>query len=115
MKRILIISLLILLIPLVAIPADDIAKIGENIVEITLSKTETDVTGRSVEVWDERSTKHYGQDRIDRELTDAQQDFTKAQAIDCPAYKQNIIDETQARIDRLNAIQVKMDGAISTP
>lgn len=107
-RKLVILLLLILLIPIVAISANRIVKVGDNNVEVTPSKIMTDITGKSVEVWDKEKTKSYGQDMIDKELTSAQTGLTTVQILDATAYKQGQIDKFQAEVDKLNLIQTEM-------
>lgn len=104
-----IITLLLLLMPIVAISADRILKVGKNYVEVTPSKVMTDINGNPVEVWYENNAETYGQDRIDKELIDTQKDLTDAQALDGATYKQEQIDKAQVEISRLQKIQAEMD------
>lgn len=108
MKKLLIIPLLILLMPLVAMSADRIIIKGKNHVEWAPSIIMTDVNGNPVEVWDEPRTKAYGQDGIDEELVDALKDLADAQTLDCPIYKQEQIDKDQVEVDLLTAIKIKV-------
>ncbi len=104
-----VITLLLLLMPIVAISADKIVKIGKNYVEVTPSKIMTDINNKSVEVWYENDAQTYGQYDIDRELINAQKDLTDAQALDGAIYKQEQIDEANAKITKLNLIQTELN------
>lgn len=106
--------------------SERIIYIAENNVEYTASKTLTDTTGATIEVWDEQHKESYGQDNIDKQLTAAQTglkiaevELTTAQDIDPDTAKQDLIDTAQARVDRFqteidkhSAIQTVMDSKL---
>lgn len=104
MKRILIISLLILLIPILAISADKIVKVGENNVEVTPSKTLKDTSDIEFVIWDEKNTRSYGQDGIDKEKVKAQDEMTDAQNLNEVVYKQGIESAAQDRINKITIV-----------
>lgn len=102
-------TLLLLSIPIIAISADRIVKIGKNYVEVTPSKVMTDINGNPVEVWYESDAETYGQDDIDKRATQENKEMIEAQAINCPAHKQEHIDKIQARKNKTTIMQTELD------
>lgn len=109
MKTLLIFTFAILMTT--ALFADEkITKVAKNNVEYKETKIMQDKNDVEFEVWKEPES--YGQDRIDEELTAANEALANAQAFDAAAYKQGLIDNAQAFIDKLNNIQAEMNTAV---
>ncbi len=104
-----IITLLLLLMPIVAISANKTIKVGKNYIEVTPSKVMTDINGNPVEVWYESDAETYSQGDIDKRATQENKEMIEAQAINCPAHKQEHIDKIQARKNKTTIMQTEMD------
>ncbi len=86
-----------------------VIKVAENNVEVTPSITVTDINNNPVEIWNEDSKVSYGQSSIDGERILADKALVNANALDEEKYKQDLINEVQDKIERLNLIQTEMD------
>jgi len=98
-------SLVVIIVAVVvgtALAAEKIVKTGEDRVDVIPSRTMTDTTGNSVEVWSEDSKTIYRQKQIDEQLGNAQDRLGTANALDSVKYKADLIAKIQAEMDRLN-------------